>query len=621
MKDIHENSIASQQSINKTVSHRNSCASQGNHETCSPTHECCDDAQMASPDADNIFEQLPSLVFPPSGYNKQYKQGAKTRMLQEQYSGTSSTSSTTISNSFLIPDIKDKEESKESNNNKSKQSSIDFGVLETFAKSHFENDLLSKNYYKPAENNGFFSRHRPLVPQSILQSTANVYYDDFSACFAKDFSGNGSEDNGGQFEKCIRQHIYDDDMAEKNYEMDSDEESMERRKSFTMDRFTFFNSRSEMKPQGPTLGTLISNGQTFEDLFTSEKNIWWLDCLDPTPAELKTLGRAFGIHPLTIDDIRQKETHEKVELFQNYYFLCFNSFNNDKNSDHYLDPINVYFVVFREGVISFHFTPISHTGNVRRRVRQLRDYVNVSSDWLCYALLDDITDSFVPLMKKLEVEIDFIEESVYFTRKPDFYLMIRRIGENRNIINLMLRLLSRKADVIKMFAKRCQEQYTNAPQEEIVLYLGDIQAHIITMKQSLAVYEKMLSQSHANYLAQLQVESVDSNNRVTKVLGRVTLIGTILVPLNLVTGLFGMNVRVPGQSGEDLKWFFGVIGFIVTLVIVFSLIANHWVVEAEKEEIVVSKEPNQGNQTLRKAAQKLNPFARGDIHKRHEKNY
>ena len=82
--------------------------------------------------------------------------------------------------------------------------------------------------------------------------------------------------------------------------------------------------------------------------------------------------------------------------------------------------------------------------------------------------------------------------------------------------------------------------------------------------------------THSNYLAQLQVQSVSSNNRVTKVLGRVTLIGTILVPLNLITGLFGMNVRVPGQNDTNFGWFFGIIGIIIFIVIVLSFIASKW---------------------------------------------
>lgn len=89
------------------------------------------------------------------------------------------------------------------------------------------------------------------------------------------------------------------------------------------------------------------------------------------------------------------------------------------------------------------------------------------------------------------------------------------------------------------------------------------------MMGNLAHFEKMLSRSHSNYLAYLSVEAIQTNNRANEVLGKITTIATILVPLNLVCGLFGMNVPVPGgHDGGDLYWFFGIVGTIVTFVIV-----------------------------------------------------
>lgn len=82
------------------------------------------------------------------------------------------------------------------------------------------------------------------------------------------------------------------------------------------------------------------------------------------------------------------------------------------------------------------------------------------------------------------------------------------------------------------------------------------------MFQNLLAYEKIFSRSHTNYLAQLQVESFNSNNKVTEMLGKVTMIGTMLVPLNVITGLFGMNVTVPGQD-SSIAWWFGILGVLL----------------------------------------------------------
>lgn len=57
----------------------------------------------------------------------------------------------------------------------------------------------------------------------------------------------------------------------------------------------------------------------------------------------------------------------------------------------------------------------------------------------------------------------------------------------------LYRLLGNKADVIKGFAKRCNEHWEVAPRSEIGLYLGDIQDHIVTMTGNLSHYEKYVA--------------------------------------------------------------------------------------------------------------------------------
>ena len=140
----------------------------------------------------------------------------------------------------------------------------------------------------------------------------------------------------------------------------------------------------------------------------------------------------------------------------------------------------------------------------------------------------------------------------------------------------LLRLLGGKADVIKGFAKRCNEQYSVAPRGDVGLYLSDIQDHVVTMMSNLAHFEKMLSRSHSNYLAQISVEHIATGNEFNSVLGKITLIATILVPLNLVTGLFGMNVPVPGKDSGGLGWFFGILGTIAGFVVCCLTVAKRF---------------------------------------------
>ncbi|KAK2873353.1 hypothetical protein FQN49_002406 [Arthroderma sp. PD_2] len=155
-------------------------------------------------------------------------------------------------------------------------------------------------------------------------------------------------------------------------------------------RFSFFSSEFESTVHAAEIGDLVLPGDSFRDLFQlgPEGGVWWLDVINPTHEEIGAISRAFSIHPLTAEDIMTQEAREKVELFRQYYFVCFRTFYQmDKTSEEYLEPVNLYMVVFREGVISFSFVDNPHAANVRKRIGKLREYVSLSSDWICYAMM------------------------------------------------------------------------------------------------------------------------------------------------------------------------------------------------------------------------------------------
>lgn len=83
-----------------------------------------------------------------------------------------------------------------------------------------------------------------------------------------------------------------------------------------------------------------------------QRPVFWLDVMSPTDAEMRVISKTFNIHPLTAEDILMQEEREKVELFRNYYFVSYRTFEQDTNSEDYLEPVNMYFVVFGEGVLS-----------------------------------------------------------------------------------------------------------------------------------------------------------------------------------------------------------------------------------------------------------------------------
>lgn len=182
---------------------------------------------------------------------------------------------------------------------------------------------------------------------------------------------------------------------------------------------------------------------------------------------------------------------------------------------------------------------------------------------------DNIVDSFAPAIHRIELLTEGIEDSVFVARPDDMHTFLRKIGAVRKNTLGLMRILGGKADVLKGFAKRCNEDYKVTPRMDIGMYLGDIQDHVVTMMTNLTHFEKILSRAHSNYLAQLTMNSITQGTKTNEGLTKITFLASVIVPLNVITGLFGMNVKVPWMGDDNLIAF----GGIVASLIAFSLLA------------------------------------------------
>ncbi|KAH8549424.1 hypothetical protein BGW37DRAFT_503092 [Umbelopsis sp. PMI_123] len=311
---------------------------------------------------------------------------------------------------------------------------------------------------------------------------------------------------------------------------------------------------------------------------------WWLDIFAPTDEEMRVIGKMFHIHPLTIEDIQTQESREKCEIFQSYMFVSVRSFIQDSYSGDFLKPFNYYTLVFKQCAITIHFHMGPETDNVRNRMNQLKDFIVVTPEWVNYALIDDITDAFAPLIQQIEMEVDSIDDLVLLLRQSEQSDMLRRIGSCRKQVMQLTRLLASKSEVVKALIKRSKDKSLiefetteeTKTHHDVFLFLGDIQDHIITMLQNLNQYDSVLARSHSNYLAQINIELSQLSNGTNKVVNRLTFFATMAIPLNIVAGLFGMNVKIPGVDNHDYVFFTYIVGSMVLFVAVSLYLAKRW---------------------------------------------
>lgn len=274
------------------------------------------------------------------------------------------------------------------------------------------------------------------------------------------------------------------------------------------------------------------------------------------------------------------DSREKCEIFEKYIFLCIRTLDYQytgisANRPSYLQPaqpVNIYMVVFQTHILTIHSEPIYNIRNVLRRINPLKDMFDLSADWIAYALLDDVVDEFMPNLRKIELEVDSIDDLVLVLSQSDQAEMLRRIGRARKRVTHLMRLLNPKTDVIKALAKRCPERL----RQHTLLYIRDIQDHVLTMVQNLDHYSETLNRSHNNYLAQISIELNAASNRMDNVVKKLTAAAFFLLPLSLISSIWGMNVPVPGDGNFSHNFlpFFSIITVMVAIVIVMYFIAR-----------------------------------------------
>lgn len=185
---------------------------------------------------------------------------------------------------------------------------------------------------------------------------------------------------------------------------------------------------------------------------------------------------------------------------------------------------------------------------------------------------DDIVDGFAPFINQVESGVETMEDSVSITRPDDIGLALQQIYKCRKEVLHIRQLLNDKTDVLRCFARHCEA--FGASSSQVTLYLSDIQDHVLTMVANLDAAEQMLSRGQSKYLSQLSFDSTRMRNQIMHALSRLSMIAGIIVPCQFVTGLFGMNVTVPGEDKNTLAGWFSILGIILALILLFLSIAR-----------------------------------------------
>lgn len=319
---------------------------------------------------------------------------------------------------------------------------------------------------------------------------------------------------------------------------------------------------------------------------------YWVDIESPSEQDMDQLGEKFRFHPLTVEEILHPDTREKVEIFEErkYMFIAAKELHYQKGSNE-LVSVNLNMVIFHNLVLTFHYGEVIAIDYVLNKIRQKvlettqystgttpasnypveddiqGEKIMETSDWTVYAILNALAQMFERYVTRVVLEGDALDELVLVFNSGEQNDLLRRIGMARRLLNYVRTALRAKIDILNNLATRDYNLITKG----IRLYLRDVQGDSERLDERLSLTKDTLNNLHQTYLARLSIEEAELANRAGRVMKLFSAVATIFIPLNFLSSLFGMNVKIPYQQNEEsnsLAPFFTICAGMLTIALV-----------------------------------------------------
>jgi magnesium transporter len=277
----------------------------------------------------------------------------------------------------------------------------------------------------------------------------------------------------------------------------------------------------------------------------SAHGLTWIHLDAPKTEEATELAERFGWHPLDIEDVLSKRQRPKIDEYadEGYLFAVLHFPVYDKAVQR-LNAAELDFFTGQNYLVTFPAVELLPVTRLFRRCEEddeLRDQLfSKGSGYLLYHVLDDLFDYCFPILDKIGHKLDSLEDALFEERAED---VVRDISNLKQEIISYRKIIKPERSTLRLLERRVERFLP----EELELYFDDI------VDASERIWDLLDNYKEVVEALEDTNESVISH-RQNRILLILTLVSVILLPLTLITGLFGMNVRFPGFETATAFW-------------------------------------------------------------------
>ncbi len=253
---------------------------------------------------------------------------------------------------------------------------------------------------------------------------------------------------------------------------------------------------------------------------------------------IERLGAHYNLHPLILEDILNTAERPKIEDYGDYLFLVLKVFVRNGKSDEKMHQVSL--VLGPNVVITFQERETGIFECLKDRIRKGKGRLRKSgADYLAYAIIDGIVDSYFGVLEKFSEEIETLEDELVLDPK-------REILQRIHVLKREMIYLRKSAWPLREVINGMERLDTPLVKPTTDIYLRDVYDHVVQIIDTMEMSRDILSGMLETYLSSV-------SNRMNEVMKVLTIIATIFIPLTFIVGVYGMNFKFM----PELEWRWG----------------------------------------------------------------
>lgn len=276
------------------------------------------------------------------------------------------------------------------------------------------------------------------------------------------------------------------------------------------------------------------------------------------------IGKNFGLHPLTLEDIVNTGQRPKLEEGGDYLFLVVKMLRYDEQEKEVIGE-QLSMVLGSTYLLTFQEQPGDVFEPVRERIRKQKGRIRSTGiDYLAYSLLDTIIDNYIHIIELLGERAEDLENEILSDPGPE---LLSRINLYKREMNYLRKSVRPAREAIQQLSYLD----TDLIAEKTKPFLKDLLDLATQAVEVIDTYREMLS-DHLN------IYHTGVANKLNEIMKVLTIFSAIFIPLTFIAGIYGTNFKYLPELDYHYAYFifWGVLIFLALIMLRFFKRRGWW---------------------------------------------